>query len=624
MNLLTLGGGLFLCPALVAKLVAAPGILTQPLGQKGLAGTDVSFTVAATGGASRNYQWSKNGAPLPGERSAVLRLGKVRATDAALYAVTVSDVTGATVSAAAALTVVPPAAATPPALPVVPPVVFIVTSYGALGDAATDNTLAVQSALDAAATRGGVVRFPASPRPYLCGPITLGSNTELTIDAGATLQMLPFGTYPPGDKAYANFIGCAKAHDVIISGQGTIDGQGARWWTAYTANRELPHRPHLINFTGCRNVLVTGVTLKNSPCFHLAANADHLTIFGVTILVENPNGNALNTDGIDPSGEHQLIQGCVVNVFDDNIAVKAGKTHCADITIADCAFGTGHGLSIGGQSNAGLDGMTVARCAFHDTTSGLRMKADPTQGGVVRNVDYHDLTMDGVTYPIVFYSYYHEIGNPGGTAPGVVEKYNAAPPDPLDAGTLPVWRHITVSNLRSVNTKGASIIWGLPLAGAFIDGVTLRDVRIAGGRGMKLYNAVNVRLTGDTDVGEWVASNALAVTSQPRGQRAAPGSDVVFSGGVTGTGGAAHAAPTFQWSRDGVALRDGVLADGASVAGATTASLRLRQVKAGEAGSYTLASSVGLDAYDPAARRLTPNSAPVVVTSDPAVLVVGN
>ncbi len=104
--------------------------------------------------------------------------------------------------------------------------------------------------------------------------------------------------------------------------------------------------------------------------------------------------------------------------------------------MADCTFGTGYGTSIGGQSNRGLDGMVVKNCSFTGTTAGLRMKADPTQGGNVQNCTFTDLVMTNVAYPIEFYSYYKQVGNPGALSGGAsvtperVKTYNATPPNP--------------------------------------------------------------------------------------------------------------------------------------------------------------------------------------------------
>lgn len=617
---------------LTLAAMAGPAITTQPASQSYLVGTNAYFNVVATGTAPLSYQWQVGANPIAGGTSSTLGLNDVQPSDAGNYSVVVSEPGSAITSGTATLVVVASAAMVSPTLPSIAQTTFLVTSYGAVGDGATDNTTAIQNALSAAAHGGGIVRFPAASGAYLCGPITLSGSTDMQIDYGATLRMLPFysgtasptpaGYYPLTGSSYKNFITCGSAHDVEISGPGTIDGQGNPWWTAYTANGSLPHRPYLIDFTGGNRVLITGVTLTNSPMIHLRVDADNLTVFGVTVKDVNPNNNALNTDGIDPSGSDQLIQNCAVDVFDDNIAVKPESTFCSGLTIANCSFGTGHGLSIGGQTNKGLDGMTVTNCAFNGTTNGIRMKADPTEGGIVENVSCSGITMTNVTYPIVFYSYYDAIGNPGGTTVATVEKYNAKPPDSLNSSTLPFWSNISISNLTATGASGDSIIWGLPLSSCFINNVTLDGVNITGGGSFQIYNATNVQFTGGSSVGGYVACNALAITGQPRNQTVNSGSNVTMSASTVGTSGSNNTQPAYRWNFNGSALTNGTNADGSVVSGALTATLKILNVQTGEAGNYTVTASNSLDTYNVSSASLAPNSAPVSVTSGAATLTV--
>jgi polygalacturonase len=611
----------------------SPVLALAPAGQIALLGTDPSFTVVATGDGPLRYQWSKDGTLLPDQTAATLRFQNLRWDDAANYTVTVSNAAGSVTSAAAQLTAVAPAAMTPPKLPAIPGAVFVATAYGAVADGQTDNAPAIQKAIAAALKAGGGnVVVPAGAQPYLCGPLTLGSLINLQIDRGATLQLLPLAAkaapavpaYPDlGGGRYADFISAANAHDVAVTGGGTIDGQGAAWWRAFMADHAMPHRPFLVRFNHCNTVLISGITLMNSPMFHVATSGtDNLTVFGLTISAPvSPN-----TDGVDPSGSHLLIQNCHIAVGDDNVVMKPGGSFCSDITVADCYFGIGHGMSVGGQSNAGLDGMTVKNCYFNGTTSGLRLKADATQGGPVQNITYTNLVMENVEYPIVFYSYYNKVGSPGTvtgrlqSTPEKVKLWNATPPNSLSRRTLPSWKHIAINGLTATGTTGYSTIWGLPLAGYFWDDVKLNNVFISGGPGLEIYDAGNVQFTGDTQVGALTTCNALALTSQPRSQMAPLGSAVTFSVTTAGTGGVKEGAPSFQWSFNGAPLADGPRPDGAIVSGTTTATLKLDKIQAGEAGKYAVTVSNSLDAYNVAAKALAPGSAAVSATSSVATL----
>src|SRR5580692_1215881 len=141
-----------------------------------------------------------------------------------------------------------------PPLPTIPARVFNITSYGATATS-SDNTTAIQSAISAASTAGGgIVEIPAASQDWECGPITLANSIDLQIDSGATLQMLPYGTYP----STADFITCNKLTNVEVSGGGTIDGQGSAWWAAYNANNSVVRPYGMIGFTGCTKVEVIG------------------------------------------------------------------------------------------------------------------------------------------------------------------------------------------------------------------------------------------------------------------------------------------------------------------------------------------------------------------------------
>jgi pectin methylesterase-like acyl-CoA thioesterase len=622
-------------PPPAATAPGAPAITVQPASQLALLGTNPVLTVVASGPGPLAYQWRKNGHDLPGATTAVLRFESMRFEDGAVYHVAVTNAAGTTTSAPARLNAVAPAAApgAAPQLPAIPATTFDVTAFGAVGDGRTDNTAALQKAIDAAvAAGGGSVILPAASQPYLSGPLTLGSRLNLQVNPGATLRALPYGAkpgpgvYPLGGRDYPNFLTAAKAHDIALTGGGTIDGDGEAWWAAFRADKTMPHRPYLVRFNRCERVLVSGLTFTRSPMFHVAMSAvNHLTVFGVTITC--PEGP--NTDGIDPSGAHHLIQNCVISVGDDNVVMKPGGTFCRDITVADCAFGRGHGMSVGGQTNRGLDGMTVRNCTFDGTVSGLRLKADPTQGGPVQNISYSNLTMRNVTYPIVFYSYYNKVGNPGSaaggnqTTPERMRDWNATPPNALPGKAAPTWKNLTVSNLTATGTKGYSIIWGLPLAGGFIDNLRLQNVRLTDGPGLKLINSTNVQFTGDTTVPAVIAYNAVAITRQPESQTIAPGGTVTFAIGVAGASGTRQTGPTIQWMRDGMPLSDGKLADGTIVSGATTATLKLASVPAGAAGKFAVTVTAVLDIFDPAVGALAPDAARVSATSAAATLTVG-
>ena len=378
--------------------------------------------------------------------------------------------------------------------------VFDVKESGAKGDGKTLDTDAIQKALDECGKAGGgTVRFPAGT--YLSKPISLHSSTTVQLDAGATL----LATDDPADFAgstsnsFIPFVGGKKLHDVTITGQGIIDGSGAKWWIPAEAARQktpgytLP-RPNLVVLTGCTNLRVENITLQNSPKFHFVpTDCDGVIVSNVTVLAP---AHAANTDAIDPSAcRNVVITKCRIDVGDDNVAIKAGKAMpgrpfaCENITVTDCTFLHGHGMSIGSETAGGVRNVTVRNCTFENTENGIRIKSQRGRGGVVENISYSDITMKNVDPAITLTSYY--MFNSAGDAKQKTEPTKDTA-QPVAAGT-PIYRNIHISNLTATCQRAAGIIIGLPES--LISDVTLENVQITSATtGLRIQNAKGVQL----------------------------------------------------------------------------------------------------------------------------------
>jgi polygalacturonase len=370
-----------------------------------------------------------------------------------------------------------------PPLPVIPTNTFNVTKYGGVGDGKTLNTAAIQKTIDtASAAGGGIVLIPEGK--FLTGPFTLASSINLHLDNGATLSISDdMKNHPIANNRYQDCITVSDAHDVAISGPGTIDGQGQAWWTAFEANKEMTHRPYMITLSKCTRVLVTGVTLCNSPMFHLVPrNCTDVTIKGITI--KSPS-NAHNTDGIDPSGWNYLITECVIDCGDDNIAVKpnsARKPGNKNYTITNCKFLHGHGMSIGSATQGGIEDLRVSNCAFDSTDAGIRIKTLRGKGGVLQNLIYENLTMKNVKYAIRIIDYYPERNAPKDPSTEKAEPVN---------DKTPINKHIIIRNVMATDSPNAGQIWGLPEAP--ITDVTLSNVTISAKKGLQINYAKGIR-----------------------------------------------------------------------------------------------------------------------------------
>ena len=359
-------------------------------------------------------------------------------------------------------------------------------AMGAKADGVTNDTAAIQAAIDTCAGRSdATVRFTAGT--YLSAPLTLRSNTHLVLDQGATLLgSADMADYPIRADApwhRVSLVHADHATNISITGEGAIDGNGKIWWGAQLKRKkgtpENP-RPLLIDITNSRDILIEGVTIRNSPQYNIAVFlSDGLTVRNVTI--RNPGRGAPNTDGIDPfSTSHVLIEHTTIDTGDDNVAIKSGLVErgdpdkpSTDIVIRDCTFLNGHGLSIGSETAGGVRNVTVERVVFRGTRQGIRIKSARGRGNDIGNFTYRDISMQGVETPIQITAYYTG-----------VPKDNAA--QPITEHT-PRFHDIAIENLTATGAKQAALIMGLPESP--IKNLSLKNVNISAQRGMFIEQA---------------------------------------------------------------------------------------------------------------------------------------
>jgi polygalacturonase len=381
----------------------------------------------------------------------------------------------------------------PPALPAIPGKTFNIKDYGAVGDSITDNTKAIQDAINAAGNAGGgKVIIPAGI--YLCGPFNFTNNLALQIDADAILRMLPIDKYPGGTVEGVNFITGLKLHDIAITGKGMIDGQGSPWWPY--AKTENAKRPRMIAFRDCDKVLIEGVKMINSPMFHITVGgkSSNVTVRNVIIRAPastDPVNPSHNTDACDVSGTKILIQHCDISVGDDNFTCGGGTS---DVLITGCTYGYGHGVSIGSPTKGGVSNITVENCTFTNTECGIRIKSDRDRGGIVQNLTYRNLVMTDVGIPILIYGSYmakdSKYRNLQKITPEIAATYASADVSDL----TPIYRNISFENITATAAKGkrAGLIWGLPEA--VTSNIHLQNVNIIADNPFGIFFADNVQL----------------------------------------------------------------------------------------------------------------------------------
>jgi polygalacturonase len=380
--------------------------------------------------------------------------------------------------------------------------VFNVRQSGATGDGKTLDTAAIQKALDACgAAGGGTVLFP--PGTYLSQPLVIRTRTTIDLAAGATLLASTNQSdfmKVPGDWLKARsgsdfipFISGKNLADVTFTGSGVIDGNGSVWWGEAEKARQIKSgytlpRPNLIVIERCKNLRMENITLQNSPKFHFVpTDCEGVLVSNVTILAPE---RAANTDAIDPSAcKDVLITKCLIDVGDDNIAIKAGKKIAGrefaseNIAVTDCTFRHGHGISIGSETVGGVRNVTVRNCTFENTENGLRIKSQKGKGGLVEHIIYSDITMKNVNPAVTLTCLYANNSANDKTKPAVVETS-------ASTENTPLYRDIQIRNVTASCVKEAGIINGLPES--CITNVVFENVRITASTGFVIRNAKGI------------------------------------------------------------------------------------------------------------------------------------
>ena len=367
-----------------------------------------------------------------------------------------------------------PVALKAPALPSIPKLSISVKDFGATGDGVTDNTVDFARAITYLQEKGGG-HLIVPPGLYLTGPITLKSNIDLHLERNAVILFSPdkrqFIPANAGKRAVP-CIGASRCHDISISGQGIIDGNGEWWravkrskvseveWKEYltmggtTADNDklwypygLKHyenvaasyeaqekmREHLIRFTDCERVFVSGVTVQNAPKFHIVPQRCHdIVIDGVTVRCP---WNAQNGDGIDlMQCRDALIVNNTVDVGDDGICLKGGVGEegtkhgpCENLLITDNTVFHAHGgFVIGSEFSGGMFNIIVRSNTFSGTDTGLRFKSGAGRGGKTGKIFISDIMMSDIKdQAIVFETSYSDrpVGSNGNDQRPAAESY---------------------------------------------------------------------------------------------------------------------------------------------------------------------------------------------------------
>lgn len=374
---------------------------------------------------------------------------------------------------------------------------FNIKDYGA-STTAEDNTKAIQKALDAVPTTGGMVVIPAGT--WMFGStdqmtsetevLSIKSKTVLHLCAGATLKLVEYGKAPNNKIVFIGGKNKGKnVTDIVIEGEGetsVIDGQGARWWLA-RENGETFNPGAMIRFEQGKRFLLRNFKIQNTPGVNItisnSGKASHATIHDVTISEpssEAGKGKAShNTDGISIWGPYVNIYNCNISNGDDNIVCDNDAQY---IHIWNCDFGTGHGASIGSYTK-NIKHVWFDYITMNGTTAGIRMKTGINSDGTLRGGGEEDwkftnFTMTKVKNPFSIDCFYDKNYN----SDPAVDKANARALD----STTPTYTDILLQNVKTTDVCDGNAIFLIGRPESHIKNVTLDNVQISAKKGIDI------------------------------------------------------------------------------------------------------------------------------------------
>ena len=336
---------------------------------------------------------------------------------------------------------------------------FLITDHGAIGDGKTDCKSAFEKAIEACQEAGGGRVVVPKGTWLVQGPIHLKSNVELNtaVDAKILFGCSPSDYLP---RVYTRFEGTElmnysppiyafEQENVALTGEGTLDAQGGAkcWWSwkgpwggeadhgweegdpdqreavaklIKLADDHVPTeerifgegsylRPSFVQFYRCKNVLVEGVRITNSPmwCIHPVL-CENLTVRNVRVFSYGPNNDGCNPE----SCRNVLIEGCQFDCGDDCIAIKSGRNAdgrriaapSENIVIRDCNMKDGHGgIVLGSEMSGGIRNVFAENCTMDSPhlERAIRLKSNSLRGGYLENLYVRNIQVGTVSDAVI-------------------------------------------------------------------------------------------------------------------------------------------------------------------------------------------------------------------------------
>lgn len=297
---------------------------------------------------------------------------------------------------------------------------FRVTDFGAVADTSKLSTQAFQKAIDECSKKGGKVLVPAGN--YKTGTLYLRNNVTINFEKGATLYGSPhLKDYPENAPDYIYYrkgsikralIYAENCTNIAIEGEGTINGQGERFWVSDSKKLDsYSVRPYVFWMVLCKNIRVEGMKLRSSALWmqHYLA-CENLYMHNIDVFNHaNKNNDMIDIDGC----KDVRISDCVGDTDDDGITMKttSGRTN-ENIVVTNCILSSHcNALKMGTESVSGFKNVTISNIVVRPSKvtdksiggtpnghTGIALES--VDGGDIQGVLMNNIRIDGPDCPI--------------------------------------------------------------------------------------------------------------------------------------------------------------------------------------------------------------------------------
>ena len=302
---------------------------------------------------------------------------------------------------------------------------YKITDFGISSDSTLVQTQKIQDIIDRASkSGGGVIVIPKGT--FLSGALFFKQGTHLYLEEGGVLKGSDdISDFPvimtriegQSVKYFPALVNADNVDGLTISGKGTINGNGLRYWKAFWLRREWnPNctnmdemRPRLVYISNSKNIQLSGLKLKNSPFwtthFYKCQNVKllNLHITSPTEPVKAPSTDAVDIDVCT----NFLIKNCYISVDDDAVALKGGKGPFSDkdenngenrnVIIEDNEYGYCHSALTCGSESIHNYNIIFRRSKLHKSGNTLHLKMRPDTPQLYEYIVVEDITGDAST-----------------------------------------------------------------------------------------------------------------------------------------------------------------------------------------------------------------------------------